>query len=386
MVGMTEKRDYYEVLGVGKGASQDDMKKAYRKLAMKYHPDKNPGDKSAEDKFKEVGEAYEVLSDPKKRQVYDQYGHAGLSGQGFGAGGGGFGFGGFDPFEIFERAFGGESIFDSLFGFGGRRSRNASGAARGSDLRYNLTVTLDEAASGVKKKVALTKRSTCSTCNGTGSAAGTKKVGCVKCGGSGQVRMAQGFFSITRPCDQCGGTGVIIKDPCKKCSGSGTENSRKTISITIPPGVDVGSQLKITGEGEAGFRGGPPGNLYVVIDVEEHPIFDRHGDDLLAEVPVKFSTVALGGSVEVPTLDGKVSLKIPPGTQSSKIFRLRGKGIPNLYGYGNGDLHVRIIVETPQKLSREEKDLLKKFDDISGAKEHPLRENFLARMKKAFGR
>ncbi len=385
MVRMAEKRDYYELLGINKNASADDIKKAYRKLAIKYHPDKNPGDKTAEETFKEVGEAYEVLSDSKKRQIYDQFGHAGLSGQGF-AGAGGFGgFGAFDPFEIFERAFGGESIFDSLFGFG-RRGRERTGAARGSDLRYNLTITLHEAAAGTKKKVIVSKPGVCSVCGGTGAAAGTKKVPCVKCGGSGQVRMAQGFFSISRPCDQCGGTGTIIKNPCKNCGGQGRIKTRKTISLTIPPGVDTGSQLKITGEGEAGFRGGPPGNLYVAINVEEHTIFDRHGDDLLCEVPITFPTAAIGGSVEVPTLDGKVNLKIPAGTQNGRIFRLRGKGVPNLHGYGNGDLHVRIIVETPQKLSKEQKELLKNFEEISGSKENPMRENFLARMKKAFGR
>jgi molecular chaperone DnaJ len=386
MVGMTDKRDYYEVLGVGKDASQEEIKKAYRKLAMEYHPDKNPGDKSSEEKFKELGEAYEVLSDVEKRKIYNQFGHAGVSGQFAGAhpGGGFGGFGSFDPFEIFERAFGGESIFDGLFG-SGRRNRTGSGAERGSDLRYSLNLTLEEAAKGVKKKINLTKRHTCSSCNGSGATDPSKRMACTHCGGRGQIRTSQGFFSIARTCEQCGGTGTIIKDPCKHCGGSGTERIKKMISLSIPAGVDTGSQLKITGEGEAGPRGGPTGNLYVVIEVDQHQIFDRHGDDLLCEVPVTFPVAALGGSVEVPTLDGKVSLKIPSGTQSGKLFRLRGKGIPNLHGYGHGDLHVRVIVETPQKLTKEQRELLKKFEEISTLHEHPMQEGFFARMKKAFG-
>ena len=389
---MPDKRDYYEILGVSKDASADDIKKAYRKLAMQYHPDRNPGDKSAEEKFKELGEAYEVLSDAEKRKIYDQFGHAGVSGQFAGAhSGGGFsGFGSFDPFEIFERAFGGEglgggSIFEGLFGGFGSRSRTSGGAERGSDLRYRLNLTLEEAAKGVKKKINLTKRNPCSVCNGTGSSDPSKKITCPHCGGRGQIRTSQGFFSISRTCEQCGGTGTIIRDPCKHCGGSGTERTKKMISLNIPAGVDTGSQLKITGEGEAGPRGGPSGNLYVVIEVEPHPIFDRHGDDLLCEVPITFTTAALGGSVQVPTLDGKVSLKIPAGTQSGKIFRLRGKGIPNLHGYGQGDLHVRIIVETPQKLTKEQRELLKRFEELSTLNEHPMQEGFFTRMKKAFG-
>ena len=383
---MAEKQDYYEILGVSRSATQEEIKKAYRKLAVKYHPDKNPGNKDAEEQFKEVGEAYEALGNPEKRRIYDQFGHAGLSGQGFGGGGGFGGFGGFDPFEIFERAFGGESIFDSLFGFGRRSGRSSSGAARGSDLRYNLSLTLEEAAKGISKKIAITKRAVCSACKGSGASEGTKKVTCSQCGGTGQIRTAQGFFSISRPCAACGGTGQIIQNPCRNCGGSGTEKAKKTISLNIPPGVDTGSQLKVSGEGEAGFRGGPPGNLYVVIEVEQHSFFDRHGDDLLCEIPLSFPMVALGGSIDVPTLDGKVSLKIPAGTQSGKIFRLRGKGITNLHGYGTGDLHVRVIVETPQRLNREQKELLEKFEGLSGSKEHPIRQSFLDKMKKVFGR
>jgi molecular chaperone DnaJ len=383
---MADKRDYYEVLGVGRSASEDELKKAYRKLAMQYHPDRNPDDKSAEEKFKEVSEAYEVLTDPNKRRIYDQFGHAGLSGAGVGAGAGpGFGgFGTIDPFEIFERAFGGEGIFDSLFGggFGTRTRRRAGGAMRGSDLRYDLTITFEEAAFGTKKQIVVPRLDECKECKGSGLAAGATRSACPQCRGTGQVRVSQGFFSISRTCDRCSGTGSIVTNPCTHCNGEGRIRGRKTINVTIPAGVELGSQLKITGEGEAGTRGGPPGNLYIFINVEPHPIFDRHGDDLLCEVPISFSLAALGGTIEVPTLNGKARLKVPAGTQSGKIFRLRGKGVQNLHGYGRGDQHVRVIVETPQKLTRAQSDLLEKLASTTGGREYPLGEEFTRKVKR----
>jgi molecular chaperone DnaJ len=382
---MADKRDYYEVLGVGRSATEDELKKAYRKLAMQHHPDRNPGDKSAEERFKEVSEAYEVLTDPNKRRIYDQFGHAGLSGAGVGAGGPGFSdFGGADPFEVFARAFGGEGIFDSIFGggFGTRTRRRPAGATRGSDLRYDLTIRFEEAAFGTKKQLVVPRLDECGECKGSGLAPGSTRSTCTQCRGTGQIRTSQGFFSVSRTCDRCGGTGSIVTNPCRTCSGQGRVHSRKTLNVTIPPGVETGSQLKITGEGEAGARGGPPGSLYIFINVEPHPIFDRHGDDLLCEVPITFSLAALGGSIEVPTLNGKARLKIPAGTQSGRIFRLRGKGIQNLHGYGRGDQHVRVVVETPQKLTRQQAELLEKLATSTGGREYPMGEEFVRRVKR----
>ncbi len=382
---MADKRDYYEVLGVGRNASGDELKKAYRKLAMKYHPDKNPGDQAAEESFKEVSEAYEVLTDPNKRRIYNQFGHAGVgAGVGAGAAQGFSGFGGIDPFEIFERAFGGESIFDSILGggFGTRTRRRAAGGTRGSDLRYDLTITFEEAAFGTKKQIVVPRLDECSKCKGSGLASGATRSACPQCRGTGQVRMSQGFFTISRTCTRCGGTGSIVTNPCKKCNGEGRIQSRKTLNVTIPPGVEMGSQLKIAGEGEAGSRGAPHGSLYIFIHVEPHPIFDRHGDDLLCEVPIGFSLAALGGTIEVPTLNGKARLKVPAGTQSGNIFRLRGKGVQNLHGYGRGDQHVRVIVETPQKLTRQQSELLEKFASITGGREHPMGEEFNRTVKR----
>lgn len=383
---MADKRDYYEVLGVGRSATEDVLKKAYRKLAMQHHPDRNPGDSSSEERFKEVSEAYEVLTDPNKRRIYDQFGHAGLTGAGVGAGGGpGFsGFGGADPFEVFARAFGGEGIFDSIFGggFGTRTRRRAAGAARGSDLRYDLTIRFEEAAFGTKKQLVVPRLDECGECKGSGLAPGSTRSTCTQCHGTGQIRTSQGFFSVSRTCDRCGGTGSIVTNPCRTCSGQGRVHSRKTLNVTIPPGVEIGSQLKITGEGEAGARGGPPGSLYIFINVEPHPIFDRHGDDLLCEVPITFSLAALGGSIEVPTLNGKARLKIPAGTQSGRIFRLRGKGIQNLHGYGRGDQHVRVVVETPQKLTRQQAELFEKLATNTGGREYPMGEEFARRVKR----
>lgn len=378
-----QKRDYYETLEVGKEASTEDIKKAYRRLAMKYHPDKNPGDKGAEERFKEVSEAYEVLSDASKRQTYDQFGHAGLEGAGAG-------FRGFHAFDLDEalRTFSGvfgEGIFDTFFGdVFGRRTRTAG--ARGSDLRYDMTIKFEEAAFGTKKEVTIPKAESCGTCGGTGAKPGTTRTTCPQCGGRGQISSTQGFFSIRRTCGRCQGLGTVVSQPCPECAGAGRVRRRKTISVTIPAGVEEGTTLRITGEGEAGERGGPPGNLYVVIDVQPHPIFDRHGDAILCEVPITFTTAALGGEIEVPTLDGKARLKIPAGTPTGKIFRLKGKGIVNRRGYGRGDQHVRIIVETPQKLSRRQRQLLEELSASTGDREYPQRAAFVSRMNKLRGK
>ena len=378
---MANKRDYYEVLGVGHGADEGELKKAYRKLAKKYHPDKNPDDTTAEDNFKEVSEAYEVLNNANKRRMYDQFGHAGVSGAAAGAGAGGFG--GVDPFDVFERAFGGEGIFESLFGggLGGRRGRRQSAATRGSDLRYDLTISFEEAAFGAKKQIVVPRLDECGKCKGSGLAPGSTRSACPQCRGTGQVRSAQGFFTISRTCDRCRGAGAIASNPCKNCSGEGRVHARKTLNVTIPAGVELGSQLKIAGEGEAGSRGGPPGSLYIFLNVEPHTVFDRHGDDLLCEVPITFTLAALGGTIDVPTLNGKARLKIPAGTQSGKIFRLRGKGIQNLHGYGRGDQHVRAIVETPQKLSRQQSGFLEKLDAETSGREYPMGDEFTRKAK-----
>lgn len=376
---MADKKDYYEVLGVGKDAGAEDIKKAYRKLAMKHHPDKNAGDKNAEERFKEVAEAYDVLSDPSKRQTYDRFGHAGLSAVGAG-------YGGFAHFDMDEalRTFSGvfgDSIFESFFGDVFGRRRGTSGA-RGSDLRYDLTITFEEAAFGTKKDVTLPKTDLCEGCGGSGSAPGTQRRVCPQCGGSGQMRSVQGFFSIQRTCNYCQGMGSIISHPCPVCAGAGRVRKRKTISITIPGGIEHGDTLRVQGEGEAGERGGPPGNLYVVLEVEPHPLFDRHGDEVLCEIPIPFNVAALGGEIEVPTLDGKARLKIPPGTMSGQIFRLKGKGIVNRRGHGRGDQHVRVIVETPQKLSRHQRELLEKVSEELGEKQYPRTAEFNARVNK----
>lgn len=373
------KRDYYEVLGISKDATEQEIKKAYRKLARKYHPDMNPGDKEAEAKFKEVTEAYEVLSDPEKRRQYDQFGHAGMNGQG--------GFGGFEGFGGFSGAdFGGfGDIFEMFFGGGGRR-RN--GPVKGADLKYNLDITFEEAAFGVEKDIAITKNETCGKCAGTGAAPGTKPRTCDVCHGSGQVQYAQntpfGRFVQTRTCDKCHGSGKIIDQPCLSCHGEGIVRKQKKIHIRVPAGVDTGSRLRVSGEGEPGLRGGPPGDLFVYVRVKAHKIFTREGNDVICEIPISFPQAALGDEIEVPTLDGKVKLKIPEGTQSGTYFRLRGKGIPDLHGYGRGDQHVKVVIQTPTKLTEEQKNLLRKYAATFG--EHPqgVEKGFFEKMKDAF--
>jgi len=370
------KRDYYEVLGVNRNASETEIKKAYRKLALKHHPDKNPGDKEAEEVFKEASEAYAVLSDSQKRAQYDQFGHAGMNGGGFSEGFGGFGGG--SPFEdIFGDIFG--DIFSG--GGGARRGRGR----RGDDLRYNLTITFEEAAFGHETNIEVPRHQTCSTCSGSGSRPGSQPVTCPTCRGAGQVRHQQGFFSLTRPCPDCGGEGRIIKDPCPDCRGTGRVREKRSLSIKIPAGVETGNRLKLSGEGEAGAQGGPPGDLYVVITVKDHPIFQRDGRDVICEVPISFPQAALGHELEVPTLEGKVKLKIPAGTQSGKVLRLPGKGIPSLQGYGRGDQLVVVRVETPSRMTARQRELLEEFARESGEEVHPMGKGFFDKVKEMFG-
>ena len=371
---MAEKSDYYETLGVNRNASETEIKKAYRKLAIKYHPDKNPGNAESESKFKVMSEAYAVLSDSQKRAQYDQFGHAGMdSGGGFSGGGFDFNGGGF------------EDIFGDIFGSGGGRSRRSSRGQRGDDLRYNLTIDFKEAATGIETKVQIPRHQTCTTCSGNGAKPGTSPKTCVTCKGAGQVRMQQGFFSLSRPCPTCSGEGRTIESPCKECRGTGRTRGQKTISLKIPAGVETGSRLKLSSEGEAGTQGGPPGDLYVVITVKEHPIFDRNGQDIICEVPVSFPQATLGCELEIPTLDKKVKIKVPQGTQSGKILRLPGKGFPSLQGYSKGDQLVVIRVETPTSLTSRQKELLAEFANEGGENIHPMGKGFFDKVKEIFG-
>ena len=376
---MASKRDYYEILGVDKHAATDEMKRAYRKLAHKYHPDKNQGNKESEERFKEASEAYAVLSDPQKRATYDQFGHSGLEGGGFS---------GFrNASDIFSsdifNDFG--DIFEGFFGRGHQSAGGRGAYNRGEHLRYDLQITLKEVAFGTDKRIRVSKPQPCEACNGSGAKKGTKRISCLQCGGSGQVN-AQSFFGMARTtCDRCGGEGTIITDPCEACRGAGRVNKPRELTITIPAGVDTGSQLKIRGEGEAGTRGGSPGDLYVVIHVEEDELFTRHDDDILCEVPISITQATLGAEIEVPTLKGKAKMKIPQGTQSGKVFRLRGQGVPSLHGYGKGDELVRVIVETPVKLNNEQEELLRKFAEISGENLTPIRRSFMEKFKSKFG-
>jgi molecular chaperone DnaJ len=370
------KRDYYEVLGIQKGAGEEEIKKAYRKLAVKYHPDKNPGDKTAEEAFKEIGEAYEVLSDPQKRAAYDQYGHAAFDRRaGFGRAGGFH-----DPFEVFREVFGGGGIFEDLFG----GARDPSQPQRGDDLRYDMEIAFEEAAHGCEKEITVTKPERCDVCQGTGAEAGARARTCPTCGGRGQVISSRGIFSIAQTCPHCQGAGRILDKICKNCRGEGRRERTSKIKLRIPAGVDTGSRLRSAGNGEAGWRGGPSGDLYVVLHVKPHEIFQRDGDDLLCEVPVSFVQAALGAEIEVPTLDHKSSIKIPAGTQPGTVFRLKGKGVKNIQGYGHGDLHVRINVEVPTQLSREQKAKLEEFAGLCNGHESPLSQSFFEKAKKLF--
>ena len=365
------KRDYYEVLGVEKGASDDVLKKAYRRLAMKYHPDRNPDDDSAIEQFKEAKEAYEVLADPRKRAAYDQFGHAGVN-QAAGGGGGGAGF---------------RDIFDEVFGdiFGQRGGGNR--AFRGADLRYDLQLNLEEAVAGTTVKIEVPNHVACDECHGSGARPGSDPTSCTTCGGVGQVRMQQGFFSIQQTCPRCRGAGKIISDPCTKCRGEGTMREQKTLSVQIPPGVDTGNRIRLEAEGQPGERGGPPGDLYVEITVRPHPIFTRDGNHLYCEVPISFVTATLGGELEVPTLNGRVSLKVPAETQTGKLFRLRAKGVRSVRGDGVGDLICRVAIETPVNLGKRQKELLRDFEESlqgGGSKHNPRASSWLDSVKRFF--
>ena len=372
------KRDFYEILEVDRGGGAEEIKKAYRKQAVKYHPDKNPGDKAAEEKFKELGEAYEILSDPQQRAVYDRHGHAAFDKRS----GGGFGRGqAHDPFDIFREVFGGGSILDELFG-NGRNDPNAP--QRGDDLRFDLEISFEEAANGCEKEIAVTKPERCADCNGAGAEAGSKVRACTTCGGRGQVITARGIFSVAQPCPHCHGAGRIIEKPCRTCRGAGRREHASKIKLRIPAGVDTGSRLRSSGNGEAGVRGGPSGDLYVVLHVKAHEIFQREGDDLLCEIPVSFVQASLGADIEVPTLSGKTEIKIPAGTQPGTMFRLKGKGIKNVQGHGHGDLHIRINVEVPTHLSGAQKAKLQEFAELCNGKESPLRQGFFDKAKQLF--
>src|SRR5579885_341981 len=371
------KRDYYEVLGVARNASDEELKKAYRRLAIQLHPDRNPGNKEAEERFKEVNEAYQVLSDPDRRARYDRLGHAAFEGHPGG------GFGGFDFSQGFEEVC--SDIFGDFFGAG--RSRSRSHSRRGDDLRYDLEIDFVEAARGVEKTISFQRLATCEACSGSGARSGAAGVRtCPNCRGTGQVRTQQGFFSISTTCGQCRGEGMIIADPCPKCQGQGRTRRAQSLSVRIPAGVDNGSRLKLRGEGEAGSSGGPGGDLYVVIHVREHELFARQGNEVVVEVPVSFPQAALGGEIEVPTLDGKVKVKVQAGTQSGKVMRLKGRGFPDLHGYGRGDELVKLMVETPRRLSARQRELLEEFAKASGEDvNHPMSKGFVDKLKQMFG-
>jgi len=371
------KKDYYEVLGVSRTASQQDIKSAYRKLAVKYHPDRNPGDSSAEERFKEAAEAYAVLGDPDKRAHYDRFGHSGLSGGGFS---------GFDP-DIFSDF---SDILGDFFGFGDifgtSRGRRRSQAQRGADLRYDLSVDFEDAVFGTKAKIRIPRAETCSHCGGSGADPAYGSATCSTCNGHGQVRFQQGFFTISRTCSACRGRGSVIKEPCPDCMGQGRIQNEKTLELKIPAGVESGSRLRIAGEGEAGFNGGPRGDLYVVISVKDHPIFKRDGDNIICEVPVNVAQAALGANIRVPTLEGETKIRIPEGTQSGSIFRLRGKGILSINGHSRGDQYVKVVVLTPRKLSKRQKEL---FEELANELETPTadqrEEGFFDKVRDIFG-
>ena len=371
---MPHKRDYYQTLGVSRDASAEDLKKAYRKLAMKHHPDRNPGDKSAEEKFKEASEAYQVLSDPERRVQYDRFGHAAFEQ--------GAGFGGFD----FSGA-GFEDIFSDIFGdfFGGGRGRSRTRAQRGEDLRYDLEIRFEDAVFGTERVINIPRLSSCDACSGKGTKGGAARATCSACRGSGQLRFQQGFFTIAKTCGQCGGQGTVIKEPCRACGGSGVTQTTHALNIKIPPGVDTGSRLKLRAEGEAGRNGGPAGDLYVVIDVKPHPLFARQDNDIVCEVPISFAQAALGAEIEVPTIEGKFKMKIASGTQSGTVQRLRGKGVPDLRGGGRGDQLVRVVVETPRKLTARQRELLEEFARSGGEEVNPLTKGFFDKVKEMFG-
>ncbi len=372
-----EKRDYYEVLEISRDASGNEIKKSYRRLAMQYHPDKNPDDPKAEEKFKEVGEAYEILSDDEKRAAYDRLGHRAFA-QGMGGGGQHV-----DPFDIFREVFsGGGGIFDSFFGGG---ARGGEQRRRGADLRYDLEIDLEEAAAGVEKTIKIKREVTCTVCNGSGADGGRADVRkCPTCGGVGQVITSRGFFQVQQHCPACHGAGETISNPCKTCSGSGCMEGSSQINLKIPAGIMDGARLRSTGHGDAGQRGAKGGDLYVVIHIRQHPVFERDDCDLYCEVPMPFTLAALGGELDVPTLNGKASVKIPSGTQADTIFRLRDKGLPNLQTGRKGDLHVKTQIEVPVKLTKDQERLLREFAETVTQKNHPVRESFFQKAKRFF--
>lgn len=373
---MANKKDLYDILGVNRDASDEEIKKSYRKLAMKYHPDRNPDSKDAEEKFKEAKNAYEMLSDPEKRRAYDAYGHAGINPQ-MGGGPSGEGFGGF------SEAFG--DIFGEIFG--GRGGRGGQQVYRGADLRYNMDITLEQAARGTETKIRIPSLDECDTCHGTGAKPGTQPKTCHTCNGQGQVRMQQGFFSIQQTCPTCHGTGKVIPEPCTTCSGAGRVKNHKTLSVKIPSGVDNGDRIRLSGEGEAGVNGGPPGDLYVVVQLKPHSVFQREGADLHCEMPISFTVAALGGEIHIPTLDGEAKIKIPAETQSGQVFRLRGKGIRPVRQTSAGDLMCHVVVETPVRLTDRQKELLRELEEINkhdGDKHNPRAKSFMDKVKNFF--
>ena len=374
------KRDFYDILGVNRDASDEEIKKAYRKLAMKYHPDRNPDNAKAEDHFKEAKEAYEILSDGQKRAAYDQYGHAGVDPQ---AGMGGFGGGGAGGFSD---AFGG--IFDEIFGGASRGGGGGrSNVYRGADLRYNLEITLEQAAFGTETKIRIPTMEACEPCKGSGAKAGTQPKTCPTCQGSGQVRLQQGFFSIQQTCPKCHGTGRFIADPCGSCQGAGRVKQHKTLAVKIPAGVDEGDRIRLSGEGEHGVNGGPSGDLYVQIHLKAHTVFQREQNDLHCEMPISFTTAALGGEIDIPTLDGVAQIKIPSETQSGKIFRLRGKGIKGVRSHAHGDLLCHVVVETPVNLTDRQKELLRELEESSSsdsARHNPRAKSWMDRVREFF--
>jgi molecular chaperone DnaJ len=375
----TKKRDYYEVLGLNRDASEEEIKKAYRKLAMKHHPDRNPDRKDAEERFKEAKEAYEVLTEPEKRRAYDAYGHAGVNPQmGMGGGPGQEGFGGF------AEAFG--DIFSDIFG-GAQGGRGRASVFRGADLRYNLEISLEQAARGTETKIRIPTMETCETCKGSGAKPGTHPKTCDTCHGSGTVRISQGFFSIQQTCPTCHGTGKMVTDPCATCRGAGRLKKHKTLAVKIPSGVDEGDRIRLSGEGEAGVNGGPPGDLYVVIHLKAHSVFQREGDDLHCEMPISFSQAALGGEIEIPTLDGSAKIKVPPETQSGQVFRLRGKGIKGVRSSYAGDLMCEVVVETPVRLTDRQKELLRELEEINrkdANRHNPRAKGFMDKVREFF--
>lgn len=373
------KQDYYETLGVSKGASADELKKAFRKKAMQYHPDRNPDDPEAEVKFKEIGEAYDILKDDQKRAAYDQYGHAAFEGGGPGGGHGGFDFGSFS--DVFE------DLFGDFMGGGGRRGGRGggNGAARGADLRYNLEISLEKAYSGSETTISVPSTAHCDKCDGTGAEPGSKPEVCPGCNGHGKVRAQQGFFMVERTCSQCRGQGQIIKNPCKKCDGAGRLEKEKTLNVKIPAGVEDGMRIRLAGEGEAGYRGGPAGDLYIFISIEEHEIFQRDGAMVFLAMPLPMTTAILGGDIEVPTIDGKrAKLKVPEGTQTHSQFRLRGKGMPEVNSSIVGDMIVEVRLETPTNLNKKQKELMQEFANEK-ANNSPASKGFFSRVKEMFG-